>query len=139
MTDYDENMVAEGQHREMSRRRFLAGTERTLAMALASAGVFYEFIDQLAQKNEQVAFADGQPLPQEQDIVPLPQEQYLVPSTQIVNVNSSGLSASGPGTRRILPPVIFLVWRPYRARLINGPMGISNTELPCTSRTSLKI
>ena len=61
MNDKDENVVTREKHREMSRRRFLAGTERTLAMALASAGVFYEFIDHVAQKPEQVAFADGQP------------------------------------------------------------------------------
>src|SRR5438477_5576205 len=95
MTDYDENVVAgEQHHREMSRRRFLAGTERTLAMALASAGVFYEFIDHLAQKPEQVAFASGGQ--------PLPQEQYIVPSTQIITVNSSGSSASGPGTTPVV-------------------------------------
>ena len=89
MRKNDEHILAELQHQEMSRRAFLAGTGRTLSMALASAGVFYEFINQIAHKPEQVAFAAAQPLPQ---------EQYLVPSTRIINVNSAGLSSSGPGT-----------------------------------------
>ncbi|HEX4204712.1 MAG TPA: hypothetical protein VHZ51_11080 [Ktedonobacteraceae bacterium] len=89
MTNNDEHLGAVEQSKELSRRRFLAGTVPTLGAALASAGVFYEFIDNLAQKPEQVAFAAAQPLPL---------EQYIVPSTRIVNVNSVGLSSTGPGT-----------------------------------------
>ncbi|GLV59940.1 hypothetical protein KDH_67640 [Dictyobacter sp. S3.2.2.5] len=89
MQKSDENISAEEPCQELSRREFLVGTGRTLSVALASAGVFYEFIDNLAKKPQQVAFADGQPLPQ---------EQYIVPSTRIVNVNSSGLSGSGSDT-----------------------------------------
>jgi len=110
MSDNEENVVAGKQHREMSRRRFLAGTERTLAMALAFAGVFSEFIDNLAQKPEQVAFADGGQS--------LPLEQYIVPSTQIVNVNSSGLSASGPGTT----PVVV---HPLHNHIITAKLNVS--------------
>jgi hypothetical protein len=88
MTDNDEQVFAE-HHRELSRREFLAETGRTLSTALVSAGVFYEFIDHLAQKPEPVAFAAAQPLPL---------EQYIVPSTRIVNVTSAGVSGSGPGT-----------------------------------------
>jgi hypothetical protein len=47
MTDNEEHVFAE-QHRELSRRAFLAETGRTLSMALASAGVFYEFIEVLS-------------------------------------------------------------------------------------------
>ena len=65
MTENDGHAFAE-QHQELSRRQFLAETGRTLSMALASAGVFYEFIDHLAQKPELVAFAATQPLPLEQ-------------------------------------------------------------------------
>src|SRR5258708_21946349 len=92
MTDNEENVFAE-HYRELSRREFLAETGRTLSMALASAGVFYEFIDHLAQKPEQFAFAAAQPLPL---------EQYIVPSTRIVNVTTAGLSGSGPGTTPIV-------------------------------------
>src|SRR5258707_746238 len=89
----EERVFEEKQHRDMSRREFLVETGRTLSMALASAGVFYEFIDQLAQKPEQVAFAATQPLPP---------EQYIIPSTRIVNVTSAGVSGSGPGTIPVL-------------------------------------
>ena len=89
----DKNVFAGEHHQKLDRRGFFVETGRTLSMALASAGVFYEFIDNLAQKPEQIAFADGQSLPQ---------EQYIVPSTQIINVNSSGLSASGPGTTPVV-------------------------------------
>src|ERR1700730_3704890 len=89
MQNDDENVLSEQQLQKLSRREFLVETGRTLSMALASAGVFYEFIDHLAQKPEPVAFAAAQPLPL---------EQYIVPSTRIVNVTSAGLSGSGPGT-----------------------------------------
>src|SRR6266851_5910868 len=85
----DENGLSEQQPQKLSRREFLGETGLTLSMALASAGVFYEFIDHLAQKPEPVAFAAAQPLAL---------EQYLVPSTRIVNVTSAGVSGSGPGT-----------------------------------------
>jgi hypothetical protein len=89
----DENAFVGQDHQELSRRAFLVETGRTLSMALASAGVFYELIDHLAQKPEQVAFAAAQPLPP---------EQYIVPSTSIVNVTSSGLSGSGSGTTPVV-------------------------------------
>jgi hypothetical protein len=84
MSNKDENVFEGQHHQELSRREFL-----TLSAALASAGVFYEFIDHLAQKPEPVAFAAAQPLPQ---------EQYIVPSTRILNITSAGRSGSGPGT-----------------------------------------
>ncbi|GHO76413.1 hypothetical protein KSD_41840 [Ktedonobacter sp. SOSP1-85] len=89
MPNNDNDAFAGRHHQGMSRREFLAETGRTLSMALASAGVFYELIDNLAQKPEQAAFAAAQPLPP---------EQYIVPSTRIVNVTSAGVSGSGPGT-----------------------------------------
>ena len=89
MQNDDEHVLTRLSQQELSRRAFLRETGRTLSMALASAGVFYEFIDQIAHKPEPVAFAVAQPLPQ---------EQYLIPSTRIINVNSAGLSSSGPGT-----------------------------------------
>jgi hypothetical protein len=89
MADNGEHTFAEARHQELTRRQFLSGTGRTLGTALVSAGVFYEFIDHLAQKPEPVAFAAAQPLPL---------EQYIVPSTRIVNVTSAGVSGSGPGT-----------------------------------------
>ncbi|EFH90516.1 DUF7405 family protein [Ktedonobacter racemifer] len=89
MSNNDNDAFAERHQQGMSRREFLAETGRTLSMALASAGVFYELIDNLAQKPEQVAFAATQPLPP---------EQYIVPSTRIVNVTSAGVSGSGPDT-----------------------------------------
>jgi len=63
MSDDDKNVVAGEHHQELNRRKFLGETGRVLSMALASAGVFYEFIDHIAQKPEQVAFADGRPRP----------------------------------------------------------------------------
>ncbi|GLV61097.1 hypothetical protein KDH_79140 [Dictyobacter sp. S3.2.2.5] len=118
MTNDKENVFAGEQrgkhHQELSRREFLAETGRTLSMALASAGVFYEFIDNLAQKPEQVAFADGQPLPSSQS---LPQEQYIVPSTRIVNVNGSGLSDGGPGT---IPVVV----HPLHNHIITATLNV---------------
>ncbi len=93
MPDTNEN-VSTGQHyQELSRRAFFVETRRSLAIALASAGVFYEFIDRLAQKPEPVAFAAAQPLPQ---------EQYLVPSARIINVTGAGISGSGPATIPVL-------------------------------------
>ncbi|MBO0783265.1 MAG: hypothetical protein J2P37_31000 [Ktedonobacteraceae bacterium] len=93
MPNDDKNLFVGEQRQELNRREFFVETGRTLSMALASAGIFYELIDHLAQKPKQVAFADGPSLPQ---------EQYIVPSTQIVNVSSSGLSASGPGTTPVV-------------------------------------
>ena len=93
MPNNDDDAFVGRHHQGMSRREFLAETGRTLSMALASAGVFYELIDNLAQKPEQVAFAADQPLPP---------EQYIVPSTRIVNVNSAGVSGSGPGATPVL-------------------------------------
>src|SRR5229473_6004576 len=77
MPNDDENVLSEQHHQELNRREFLVETGRTLSMALASAGVFYEFIDHLAQKPDPVAFAAAQPLPL---------EQYIVPSTRIVEI-----------------------------------------------------
>src|SRR5260370_10771047 len=79
MPNDDEHGLSEQPPQQLSRREFLEETGRTLSMAMASAGVFSEFIDHLAQKPEPVAFADAQPLPL---------EQYLVPSTRIVDVTS---------------------------------------------------
>src|SRR5258707_12207500 len=93
MPNDDEHGLSEQPPQQLSRREFLEETGRTLSMALASAGVFSEFIDHLAQKPEPVAFAAAQPLPL---------EQYLVPSTRIVNVTSAGVSGSGPGTIPVL-------------------------------------
>jgi hypothetical protein len=98
MSNDEENVSSEQPHHKLNRRAFLGETARTLSMALASAGVFYEFIDTIARKPEQVAFADGGPSPQGQDTDPLPEEQYIVPSTQILNVNSIGVSSSGSDT-----------------------------------------
>ncbi len=39
MTDNDENVFAVKQHKELSRRRFLTGTARTLGTALASTSL----------------------------------------------------------------------------------------------------
>src|SRR5258708_16114108 len=90
MTNDDENVFAVEQHQELSRRRFLTGSVRTLGAALASAGI-YEMIDTLVQPPERVAFAATQPWPL---------EQYIIENVRIIKDNGSGIN-SGNGT--ILP------------------------------------
>ena len=80
MTDNDESVFAEEHLKELSRRQFL-----TLSAALASAGIFYEMIDQFVQPPERTAFAATQPLPP---------EQYLIPNLPIIKDNGSGINSS---------------------------------------------
>src|SRR5258708_10237064 len=86
MTNDDENVFAVEQHQELSRRRFLTGSVRTLGAALASAGI-YEMIDTLVQPPERVAFAATQPWPL---------EQYIIENVRIIKDNGSGIN-SGNG------------------------------------------
>jgi hypothetical protein len=72
MPNNDENVFEGHHHQELSRREFL-----TLSAALASAGVFYDFIDHLAHKPDPVAFAAAQPLPQEQYLSTFPSVELL--------------------------------------------------------------
>src|SRR5258707_14162493 len=87
MTNDDENVFAVEQHKELSRRRFLTGTVRTLGAALASAGI-YEMIDTLVQPPERVAFAAPQPWPL---------EQYIIENVRVIMDNGSSIN-SGNGT-----------------------------------------
>ena len=48
MSDDNKNTGAGEHYQELNRRTFLGETGRVLSMALASAGVFYEFIDHIA-------------------------------------------------------------------------------------------
>src|SRR5258707_7905241 len=84
MTNDDENVFAVEQHKELSRRRFLTGTVRTLGAALASAGI-YEMIDTLVQPPERVAFAATQPWPL---------EQYIIENVRVIKDNGSGVNSS---------------------------------------------
>src|ERR1700730_9863454 len=92
MTKDNEQGFTVEQRQALSRRRFLSGTAYTLGAALSSAGI-YELIDTFVQPPEQVAFAATQPLPL---------EQYIIPGAPVVNLNSSGISASGTGTIPVL-------------------------------------
>src|SRR6266851_9932281 len=84
MTNNDEDMFATEQHKELSRRRFLKGSVRTLGAALASAGI-YELIDTLVQPPERPAFAATQPWPL---------EQYILENIRIIMDNGSGINSS---------------------------------------------
>jgi hypothetical protein len=84
MTNNDENIFAEEQHKAVSRRRFLKGTVGTLGAAMASAGI-YEMIDTIAQPPERVAFAATEPWPL---------EQYILENVRIIQDNGSGVNSS---------------------------------------------
>src|SRR5216683_2616869 len=84
MTNDDEKMFAAEQHKELSRRRFLKGSVRTLGAALTSAGI-YELIDTIAQPPERPAFAATQPWPL---------EQYIIENVRIIKDNGSGINSS---------------------------------------------
>jgi hypothetical protein len=94
MADSDENVRAGESHEELSRRRFLQGTVRTLGAALASAGI-YEMIDTIAQPPERPAFASTPPT----------QEQYILQNEQVVKVNGSGVKSSN-GTIPVRVPAL---------------------------------